>query len=284
MNLNNEKIGCSEDDYERIKLKGLLSQSHVEIIYLLQKYKLLTEDMFCILMDKELSEVQSYLTSLVSFGLVVKQFYSFNERNIVGSSVLFYSVVSELPGELCDLNKKNDFVWTRELSMDVAMEILSFNKFYIAFTRNIPRWAYQAQTDYKVRDALIDGRFVLKSRTFYLGYSHMFVLSVRDCAKQKERMMDCLRKAKKTFEYSDKKMPWFVLICESKGQAAMINSDIKADRELEGILFYFIMDQELSFYENPLHFLKSIHFMNGGAKIQEQDHSILDETWFKRKK
>jgi len=284
LNLNNEKLRCSEEDYERLKVKNLIAQAHAEIIYLLQKYKLLSEEMLSALMGRETAEIQGYLTSLVSFGLVIKQFFTFNNENVSGRSLYFYSVPEELPRELKDLNKKNEFVWSRELPMDEAMEILSFNKFYISLVKNVPRWAFQAQPDYRVKDVVIDGRFVLKSRNFYLGYSHMFVLAVRDCAKQKERMMDCMIKAKKAFAYSDKKMPWFVIICESKAQAAMINSDIKTERELEDVLFYFIMDQELSFTENPLHFLKSIHFMNGGAKIEEQDHSILDETWFKLEK
>lgn len=278
LHLCNKNLGCTEHDYLKLKEKGKITKERLNLLFLLQKYKILTESMLTILTGEDKKALHQELDVLSDFGLVIKQFFEGEKFQTNMRSETFYCAATHLPEEAINRDKKNDFVWSRELKVEDVMKILSFNQFHIALTKYVPKKALQAQTSYKVRDIEADGRYKLKSRKFQMGYSHLFIFSVRDFAAHNVQVAEKMKKIKEFYSYGTEKMPWFILLCENRVQCCNLTRRIKAEADLKDMIVYYILDTDIEYGENPLHILQTYHFANGEKTIVSDNFKVDD--WY----
>ena len=78
--------------------------------------------------------------------------------------------------------------------------------------------------------------------------------------------------------YGSEKMPWFIFVCENKAQCAYISRRIKTDPETRELMFYFILDTDIEYNENPLHILQTYRFANEDQEIMSETFKVDD--WF----
>lgn len=278
LHLCNRLLSCTEENFEKLKKKGKITGQRIKILFLLQKYRILTEKMLEILTGQECEELHKDLTALMEYGLLIKQFYECRAGEDIVRTQTFYCASPGLPGEVVEPEKKNDFIWTRELRIADAMSALSFNQFHIALINNIPKKALQAQLSYSVRNVTVDGRYRLKGRKFHLGYSHVIAISVRDFAEHNARLPKLLSHINESYAYGNEKMPWIVLICENKVQCANLNRKIKTNPETAELIVYYLLDTDIEFCENPLHVLQTHQFADRDKEIKSEIFQV--EDWF----
>ena len=278
LHLCNEHLKCPEERFLKLKEKGKVTEEHLKWLFLIQKYRLLTLKMLCALTGKDSMKLHEELNRLVDYGLVVKQFFECDTADENVRTETFYAAAQFLPQEAMNKDKKNDFVWSTDIRIADAMSILAFNQFHIAFTRRIPKAALQAQTDYVVNNIHIDGRYRLKSKKYILGYSHLFVISVRDFAEQNHDIREKIKSVSKFYSYGKEKMPWFILICENRAQCAFINRLLKSDAETKDISVYYLLDTDIDYDENPLDILAVYRFANEEKEIVSEVFKA--EAWY----
>ena len=278
LHLCSKTLGCTEEDYEKLKEKGKITKEHIEMLFLLQKYRALTDTMLSDLMGADKKHVHQELEKLSEYGLVIKQFYEGERFETNARTETFYCAGLHLPKETVNENKMNDFTWSREIKIEDIMAILSFNQFHIALTSYVPKKALQAQTCYNVRHVCVDGRYRLKSSKFQLGYSHLFVISVRDFAERNVQLTEKLKAIKEYYSYSAEKMPWFVLLCENRNQCCRLNKRIHENPDLSDVLVYYLLDTDIAKGENPLYVLQTYHFANKEQEIESKIFCVKD--WY----
>lgn len=272
LHLCNQLLSCTEESFTKLKEKGKVGEERLGLLHLLQEHKLLTLPMISRLCDKPEDFLHEELDALMEYGLVIKQFFNASEYQESIKTQTFYSASDPLPKEAVLPAKKNDFTWSKELSIVDAMSILSFNQFHLSLLHVVPKKAIQAQRDYTARKVTVDGRYKLKSKRFRLGYSHMMVLSVRDFAAKKIELVDRLLQIRDAFAFGKEKMPWFVLLCENKEQCCQINSQIKGNPSTKELSVYFLLDTDFEYGENPLSMLQTYRFTI-------EDKNIVSETF-----
>lgn len=278
LHLCNDNMKCPEERFVKLKEKGKITEESIKKIFLIQKYRLLTLKMLSVLTDTEESLLHQELEQLVNYGLIIKQFFECTLEDENVRTETFYAAAQYLPEEAFNKDKKNDFVWSTDIRMEEAMSILAFNQFHIAFTRRVPKAAMQSQMDYIVRNVHIDGRYRLKSRKYILGYSHLFVCSVRDFAEQNHGIREKIKTIQKHYRYGNEKMPWFILVCENRPQCAFINRLLKTDAETKDIAVYYLLDTDIDFDENPLDILSIYRFANEEKEIVSEVFKA--EAWY----
>lgn len=280
LHLCNRLLACTEENFLKLKNKGKITEERLQLIALVQKYRALTERMIQVLTRRKIEELQTDFTSLVDYGLLIKQFYECRMEEDTTRTETFYCASPGLPEELVEPDKKNDFLWKKDLRISDAMSILSFNQFHIALTENVPKKFLQAQMCYSVKKIVVDGRYRLKGKKFYLGYSHVFAVSVRDFAEHNAKIKDLILHISESYAYGSEKMPWIILICENKVQCANLNRKIKSDPDAREMTVYYILDTDIEFNENPLHVLQTFRFANEDKEIVSETFKV--EDWFEQ--
>lgn len=272
LHLCNSSLSCSEENYAKLSAKGKIGEDRLNLLFLLQKYRAMTLDMITLLTGQQPDFLHNELDTLMEYGLVIKQFY---EAKVEGEKVrthTFYCVSEPLPAAAVCQDKKNDFIWNKELFIGDAMAILSFNQFHLSLINSTPHKALQAQTQYHIAEEIADGRYKLKGKKFQLGYSHVIVFSVRDFAGHNVKIIERLQKIGSHYSYAKEKMPWFILVCENKIQCCNINRKIKMNPETKDFSVFFLLDTDLAYDENPLQILQTYRFVN-------KEREILSETF-----
>lgn len=278
LHLCNQLFGCTEESYQKLKEKGKITSERIRVLFLLKRYRFLTIEMLSELTGRQAQELSLDLTSLMDYGLLVKQFYECMIETESIRTETFYCASCKLPKELEEEKQKQDFAWSENLSLADTMSVLAFNQFHIAFLRNVPKKAFQAQLLYHVKDVVVDGRYHLKGKRFHRGYSHLMVIAVRDFAQHNVQVMETLQRIKEVYAYGTEKMPWVVLLCENKNQCANLFRKFKIDVELRELQIYFVLDTDIAFYENPLCALQIHRFANENKEVVSESFRIVE--WF----
>lgn len=281
LHLCNRLFVCSEDSFSRLKANGKITDERLRLIKKLQKYKALTLRMLEVLVKNGGDVLSAELDNLADYGLVIKQFYECIEDAAVVRTETFYCASPKLPAEAFYENKKNTFVWSKDIQYADMMKILAFNQFHIALTKNIPKDVIVPYLDYLVKESVIDGRYKLKGRCFHQGYSHVMALAARDCPEHYASVVEVIECVKKKLAYGTENMPWFILVCENKSQCAFINRKLCASPDAKGVKVYYLLDTDIEYDENPLHLLQTYCFMNEGREIVSETFRVDD--WFDKK-
>lgn len=271
-------FSCTEESYEKLKEKGKIMEDRKKLLFIIQKYRLLTLAMIAQLTGRDKEQLVKDLDALSEYGLLVKQFFEGLCEGENVRSETFYCAPPTLPQEMVNPDKKNEFVWSKDIRLASAMSILSFNQFHIALLKNVPGKALQSQIAFMVRKVMVDGRYRLKGRRFFQGYSHMIVLSVRDFSEHNKAVADKVLHIKESYSFGTEKMPWIVLLCENKEQCAHINLKLKQKNETAEMGVYFLLDTDIEFDENPLHILQTYRYGNNGREIVSETFRV--EDWF----
>ena len=132
LHLSNKKLGCSEADFEKLESKGKIGHERVELLHLLQKYRVLTLPMIKALTKREEPSLVADLTALMDYGLVIKQFYEYTDEIYEERSATMYCASPGIPQKVVLSDKKNDFIWYQGISLGEMTSILAFNQFHIA--------------------------------------------------------------------------------------------------------------------------------------------------------
>lgn len=269
---------CTEESFGKLKEKGKITDDRKKILFIVQRYRILTLSMFEILTVRGKEELAKDLDALSEYGLLVKQFFEGLCEGENVRSETFYCAPPALPAEMVNRDKKNDFAWSKDIRLASAMSVLAFNQFHLALAGNVPGKALQSQTTFMVKNVMVDGRYRLKGKRFYQGYSHMIVLSVRDFSEHNKAVTDKVLHIKQSYLFGTEKMPWVVLLCENKEQCAHINMKLKQNNETADMGVYFLLDTDIEFDENPLHVLQTYRYGNSGREIVSETFRV--EDWF----
>lgn len=278
LHLCNRLLSCTEENYRKLKEKGKITPERIQVLSFLQKYRALTMDMLKELTGRSSEELAADLTSLMEYGLLVKQFYECMIEQESIRTETFYCASSSLPKEIREEGVKNSFLWSKDLPLADAMEILAFNQFHIALLKNVPKKAIQTQMSYRIKGVVVDGRYRLKGKKFHLGYSHLMVIAVRDFAPYNVQIETTLLRVKEAYAYGPEKMPWVILLCENKDQCANLFRKFRLDAELRELQIYFVLDTDIAYYENPLCALQTHRFANENKEVVSETFRISE--WF----
>lgn len=273
----NKQLACSQESYERLESKGKITQERKEILYLLCKYRFLTLEMAAFLLQRSQEELYEDMEALSDYGLVLKQFYECVCEDEPIRTQTFYCASPSLPAPLSD-SVEQKYHWEKGLRLEDAMRILAYNQFHIALTECVPKKAIQAQMDYNIKGVIVEGRYRLKSKKYYLGYSHLMVLAVRDFAAHNSQVTNKIKHILSYYAYREENTPWFVIICENKVQCAYLSRKLKADPDTRDASVFFILDTDIELNENPLHVLQTFQYANEDQEIVVETYRISD--WF----
>ena len=279
LHLSNKKLGCSEADFEKLESKGKIGHERVELLHLLQKYRVLTLPMIKALTKREEPSLVADLTALMDYGLVIKQFYEYTDEIYEERSATMYCASPGLPQKVVLSDKKNDFIWYQGISLGEMTSILAFNQFHIALILNVPKKYLQAQLQFFIRNDVVDGRYKLKGSKLHLGHSHLFVHAVRDIANRKDSIAQLIQRVKHACIMDGQQVPWFILICENKLQCAYIEQKLKKIPDIRELSIYYLLDTDFSYDENPLHSLQTFRFEDHNTRIESNVYRI--EEWYK---
>ena len=278
LHLCNQLLSCTEESFNKLMEKGKITTERFDILHTLQKYRALTLEMLSHLFNLSEDKLHEELDALMEYGLVIKQFYEANEEGESIRTPTFYCASPSLPAKAVLPDKKNDFTWSKTLFIGDAMTILAFNQFHLSLVQLVPHKAIQAQMQYVVRGEIADGRYRLKSKRFMLGYSHLFVLAVRDFADHNLKIVEKLKKFNEAYAYSKEKMPWFILICENKYQCCQINQRLQAEPGTRNMFIYYLLDTDLEYGDNPLLVLQTYRFANEEQETVSETYRI--DPWY----
>ena len=277
----NKQMACSDKSYERLVKKEKIHRTQLEIIKMLLQYRLLTKEMisFCVSED----DLQKQLDALSEYGLIIKQFYEGRIENEQVKSCTFYAVSPHLPNackEAIGEGRYSDYVWSREIRIENAMAILSFNQFHFCLKHIVPRKYIQTQVEYQIGQYTIDGRYCLKNKGRRYGYSHLLVISVRDYGQQNMDIVSMIKWIDQFYRENPQKgkLPWYILLCENEAQCANINRHFSWEDSIEHSPLYYVLDSDVQYGENPLHVLQMFHFKESERDICSEVYSV--ENWW----
>lgn len=272
----NDCLTCHIKRYGRLLEKDMITEDHVRIMKSLNRYRFLTLDLMSHVLGIFTDPLRGELKKLETYGLVLRQYFKYKCENEEYRSPVFYSLSPNLPFEFDACEKKIGCEpWNKDLGMAEVMSSLNFNMFHIILKAYFPHKALQAQTNYKVGGIRVNGRYKLKSKKFFGGYSHCIVFSVMDFAEDNQRISKRIKYVLDYFESRAEKKPWFLLLCESSLQASYLTEKISAEIGNRTEVYY-ILSSDLDYDENPFHVIQSIRKEDGSII----SHSLILEDWY----
>lgn len=218
--------------------------------------------------------MRKILEGLEEYGLIIRQYFKYECDREELRTPVFYCMSANLPFD-SEKTEADDFRWSKDLTIAAAMSVMNYNLFHLIVKREVPRKAIQMQTNYRVGDVVVEGRYRLKGRSFFKGYSHCMILSVCDFSEQNNAVAEKIRKVTDYYSGKEEKVPWFVIICENSVQAAHLSLKIM-DKMGSDYQVYFLLANDLEFGENPFHTLQKVR-MNG-EKVEAENYLI--EDWY----
>lgn len=278
LHICNKQLACSQESYERLERKGKVGESKLTILRILARHGLLTEEMIEFLLPEKVPGLHEELNALAEYGLILKQYFIGNVEGEEVRTVTFYCLPSASPDIPCIQGIKRTWNWNKELTISEAMSELAFMQFHIALTHSVPKKSIQSYTHYSVRGKDVRGRYRLKSRNYRLGYSHLFVESVRDFAADNVAVPKLIRHVYDSYAFSNDKMPWFVLLCENKIQCANLSRKLKANQRTREAQVFYLLDTDFDLSENPLKVLETYCLEEETQRVIGETYSIQD--WF----
>lgn len=272
----NECFVCNPERYRKLIGKDMITDAHKVIMKSLNKYRFLTLDLMSHMLGVDPDPLRDDLGKLEAYGLVIRQYYKYSCDGEAYRSPVFYSLSPHLPFEFNTEEKKIGCApWHKELSMAEAMSTLNFNYFHSILKALIPRKAFQAQTNYKVGNLTVNGRYKLKSSKFTRGYSHCIVLSIVDFAEDNKELSKKMKYILDYFEGKMEKLPWFIVLCETSLQASFLTDKIVSEIG-DRSEFYFILSSDLDYSENPFHVIQDIR----REKAEIISRNLILEDWY----
>lgn len=279
LHICNQCLYCSSNDYERLEKKGKITKLRQQILIKIKEYRLLTEEMISWLIFPDCMELHKELDALSEYGLIVKQFYEYENAGETKKTCTFYSISAHFPGKWENKNLKvNHFCWDINLKIENAMSILAFNAFHLSLLHAVPKKYLQTQTIRKIEETTINGYYLLKSPLFYMGYSHCIALSVRDFAVHNNQVPETIKFLTQHYMQKNLKIPWFVLLCENERQCAYINRNLVSDQKTCLPNVFYILDTDFEYGENPLQILQKYRFGKDEKEILCETCQIM--KWY----
>ena len=273
--VGNECLKCDEDRYLRLINKNKITDEHRNIIQCLNRYRLLTIPLMSKLLNIPSNILKADLKNLETYGIVIRQYYQYESEGEKKNTPTFFCLSAQLPFKIESDRSNMGWIWNKDLRIEDAMAILNFNLFHAILRTDVPHRAIQAQLNYKLGNLIVNGRYKLKSRKFYKGYSHCMVLSSVDFSESNKRVVNDIIKIWEFRESTIEKIPWIIVICENNVQAIHIKESIPEDILRDHELF-FVFCGEMEFNESPFEILQAVS--RNGEKIISENYII--ENWY----